>query len=241
LGRFIDLTGKTFGRLKVISKTNERTKDGSVIWDCICECGNKHKTYSTLLLSGQSKSCGCLQKEIAATYCKNNYKKYNTYNLTGEYGIGYTSKDEEFYFDIDDYTKIKDVCWCVSVNGYLVGYIDDVMVSMHRIIKNPSDDSDVDHINHNKLDNRKINLRECTRSQNLMNKDIGLNNTSGYKGVYWSKNYKKWEARIFVNNSQMLLGYYDSFDEAVQVRKEAEEQYFGEYSYDNSMKLSSNF
>ena len=38
------------------------------------------------------------------------FKKYNTYDLSGEYGIGYTSKGEEFYFDLDDYDKIKDYC-----------------------------------------------------------------------------------------------------------------------------------
>ena len=47
------------------------------------------------------------------------FKKYNTYDLSGEYGIGYTSKGEEFWFDLNDYNKIKDYCWYYNSNGYL--------------------------------------------------------------------------------------------------------------------------
>ena len=50
------------------------------------------------------------------------HKKYNTYDLTGEYGIGYTSKDEEFYFDLEDYDKIKDYCWRITMQGYVRAY-----------------------------------------------------------------------------------------------------------------------
>ena len=61
----IDLTGKTFGRWTVLYQTNKRAKNGLVIWHCKCECGNEKDVDGYTLRSGQSKSCGCLQKEIA--------------------------------------------------------------------------------------------------------------------------------------------------------------------------------
>ena len=160
-------------------------------------------------------------------------KKYNTYDLTGEYGIGYTSKGEEFYFDLEDYDKVKDYCWnkhkeyiaTRNVSGYIL---------FHRLVMGISDENiAVDHINHNKSDNRKNNLRFVTDSQNSMNRCISSHNTSGITGV--NKCNGKWTARIGVNTKRIFLGNYDNFFEAVKARKEAEEKYYKEYSYDNSI------
>ena len=71
-----------------------------------------------------------------------------------------------------------------------------------------------------------------------MNSKLPNNNTSGIKGVCWNKNYQKWFAYIKINQKSINLGYFINFDDAVKARKEAEEKYFGEYSYDNSMKES---
>lgn len=85
-------------------------------------------------------------------------KKYNTYDLTGEYGIGYTLKGELFYFDLEDYDKIKDICWYMNSKGYLVGYNLDnsKTIKMHRYIMGltENDSQVVDHINSTrKMDN----------------------------------------------------------------------------------------
>ena len=90
--------------------------------------------------------------------------------------------------------------------------------------------------NNNKRDNRKANLREVTESQNQMNKGLRSNNTSGVTGVYWDKESSRWFAVITANKNVIFLGYFNSFDNAVRARKQAEEKYHGEYSYDNSMK-----
>jgi hypothetical protein len=94
----IDLTGKEFGRLKVLERA-ENNKWGQIQWLCRCNCDGKEviKTGSTLK-SGDTKSCGCLHRESATKMGKLK-KKYNTYNLSGDYGIGYTIKGEPFYFD----------------------------------------------------------------------------------------------------------------------------------------------
>ena len=65
------------------------------------------------------------------------------------------------------------------------------------------------------------------------------NNKSGATGVYWDKRRNNWYAQITYNKKTISLGAFTDFDEAVKARKKAEEKYFGEYSYDNSM--NSNF
>ena len=68
----------------------------------------------------------------------------------------------------------------------------------------------------------------------MRNVKIRENNTSGVTGVDWSKKYQKWRARICVNKKEIHLGQFEEFDKAVAARKEAENKYFGEWSYDNS-------
>ena len=62
----IDLTGKHFGRWTVLYETPKRTKNRQIIWHCKCQCGNEKDVDGYTLRSGQSKSCGCLQKEFAS-------------------------------------------------------------------------------------------------------------------------------------------------------------------------------
>ena len=58
-----DLTGQKFGRLVVVEVTDERNKHGSVIWKCLCDCGNEHKATTNNLKGGTVRSCGCLRLE----------------------------------------------------------------------------------------------------------------------------------------------------------------------------------
>lgn len=94
---------------------------------------------------------------------------------------------------------------------------------MHRFLTNCPEGYDVDHINHHVNDNRKSNLRICTRSQNNMNRKG--------KGVCWYKARNKWTASITKDNKKYFLGYYDNYEEALKVRKKAEEEYFKEFAY----------
>lgn len=159
--------------------------------------------------------------------------------MSGEYGIGYTSKGEEFYFDLEDYEKIKDYCWSKdNQNGYISAKDkNNRIIKMHRLVMNcMNEDLDVDHIKHKTFDNRKSELRVIKRSHNCMNHKIRYDNKTGVSGIYYDENYNKYLVTIGVNNQSIYLGCFNDFDKAVKVRKEAEEKYFGKYSYDNSMK-----
>lgn len=224
----IDLTKQKFGRLTVIKRV-ENDKQGHSQWLCECECKNEDKNKVIVrgihLNKGAIKSCGCLQKELMSA----RQKKYNTYDLSGKFGIGYTLKNEPFYFDLEDYEKIKNYCWRIDNYGYIVTNKNNKLIKIHRIIMDFPDDMDVDHIYHINHDNRKEFLRITTHSQNMMNQKIRKNNTSGVTGVTWNKKLNKWAARIVVNYKNIHLGYFNNIEEAITIRKKAELKYFGEY------------
>lgn len=111
-------------------------------------------------------------------------------------------------------------------------------VVMSRLIMGCDDSSlQVDHINHNTLDNRKRNLRIVTVSQNNMNKDIRSDNTSGHSGVSFNKKSGKYVSYIKINQKRIHLGSFIDINDAIKAREDAEEKYFKEYSYKNSNKL----
>lgn len=241
MGReLIDLTGQKFGYLTVIQRVEDKIYPSgrkAVQWLCKCDCKNSNEVVVTgdNLRGKNVQSCGCFLSNKNSKL----HKKYNTYDLSGEFGIGYTTKGEEFYFDLEDYDKIKDYCWHIGSDGYIISHEHKVknyqLVRMHRLIMGCAEDYEIDHINHIVQDNRKLNLRIVNNQQNAMNSSIRKDNKSGVTGVIWDKNACMWRAYINYNNKRVDLGSYAIFENAVKVRKEAEDKYFGEYSYDNSM------
>ena len=238
--KVVDLTNQTFGRLKVIQRAEDYiSPQGKHLIRWLCECGceehNKVIVNASCLRSGHTKSCGCLQKEKARqTYKHNKYsKKYNKYILSNDYGIGYTSNsNKEFFFDLEDYIKIKDYTWSENKDGYIVSkFADGTEYKLYRLVTNCPNNMVVDHINHNILDNRKENLRICTISNNSMNRKLAKNNTSGVTGVHWNKKLNKWIAKITVDHHTIYLGSYDDFAQAIKIRKQAQDKYFGEFQY----------
>lgn len=161
-------------------------------------------------------------------------KKYNKYDLSGEYGIGWTSNtNEEFYFDLEDYDLIKDYCWYVVYNGEgnykslrATELDSSKYVKFHHIIGCKYHD----HINRNPLDNRKCNLRTCTGQQNLMNRSMQGNNTSGFIGVDYSNRRQRWRARINIDGKSITVYYGESKEDAIIARLQAEKEHYGEFA-----------
>lgn len=205
-------------------------------WLCECDCKDKNQVIvlGSQLKNKKTQSCGCLQKEVVSLRSK----KTNKYNLSGNYGIGYTSKDEEFLFDLEDYDLIKNYCWHKDKQGYIAAndYKYKNKIFLHRLIMGFPKDLLIDHKygEESRYDNRKLNLRIATRLENNRNHKVCSTNTSGVTGVCWDKSRNKWVAQIIVDNKNIYLGRFANFDDAVKARKRAEEKYFGEFSYDNS-------
>jgi len=116
-----------------------------------------------------------------------------------------------------------------KTNGYIEITIDGKSYYAHRLVflfmlgKMPDDQ--VDHINHIKEDNKWLNLREVTASENHHNRAKNSNNTSGTAGVGWNKASNKWYAAIYVEGKQKHLGYFTDLEEAIAERKQAEIDY----------------
>ena len=221
-----DIKDNKYGLLTVIEYTGEKSSSGNAKWKCLCECGNTIVATAGDLKTGHIKSCGCLLKNI--------HKRTNEYDLSGTYGIGYfRSTKGEFYFDKEDFNKIKEFCWrrtggyvktSVNING---SHKD---IHMHRLIlgiNNPK--IIIDHVNGCKNDNRKCNLRIATPSQNSINKGKNKNNTTGYKGV--SPNGKGYMARIKKDGRTYYLGTYSTAKEASEARNRVEHEMFLDFAY----------
>lgn len=106
-------------------------------------------------------------------------------------------------------------------------------VKMHREVMDAQSGFAVDHINHNTLDNRKENLRLCSRSQNNANQRLRSNNKSGFKGVCFNKRIGKWCAEFQVNGKQCYIGIFASALEAALAYDERITDAVGEFAMTN--------
>ena len=119
-------------------------------------------------------------------------------------------------------------------------------VLMHRVILSRSlgrpllATEQVDHIDGDGLNNRRANLRLATPLQNARNQKMYKNNTSGYKGVFWSKSRSRWVARIGLNGKRICLGYFKQPEAAYSAYCEAVKEYFGEFARqdDNGVRIT---
>lgn len=106
-------------------------------------------------------------------------------------------------------------------------------IAMHRVIMNAPDDMEVDHINHNVLDNRRENLRLATCKQNRMNRSKHKITRSSFKGLHWRKDRSRWVARIKVNREFIYLGTFINELDAAQAYDTAARIYHGEFACTN--------
>lgn len=143
----------------------------------------------------------------------------------------------ECLIDTEDFDRISSInsSWWADRssdgNGFYVsGEIREdgkrIKVRIHRFITNATNDYVVDHKNHNKLDNRKENLRVVTHAENHQNREKAQSNShTGIRGVGWHKYTKKWYAHITINGKTKTLGYFDDIHEAEKVAIEARRKY----------------
>ena len=114
-------------------------------------------------------------------------------------------------------------------NGYLFGAIADRKMFAHRVAWAMHygcwPDGEIDHVNHDKTDNRIANLRVVQRTQNAMNLSKSKRNSSGVTGVFKHTQTMRWQAQIRINRKSIHLGSFESFDDAIAARRKAEKQH----------------
>lgn len=113
-----------------------------------------------------------------------------------------------------------------------------ITIYMHRLILNAAPDQQVDHINHDTLDNRRCNLRLATKTQNRQNQTKhrlyqGRATSSQYKGVSWCNFRKKWTASITKDRIRKWLGAFTDEIEAARAYDSAAREHFGEFAHTN--------
>jgi hypothetical protein len=139
--------------------------------------------------------------------------------------------------DADDFERVNKFKWSAVWNPNTKSYYavrgegprkDFRLIRMHRFIANTPENMICDHINHNTLDNRKHNLRNCTPSQSMMNRRLQSNNRTGYTGVF--RYSTSFQARVRVGGKVIFQKNFRTLDEAVKAREEAVKKYHGEFA-----------
>ena len=148
--------------------------------------------------------------------------------------------------DDEDFDLISQYKWCAVKNKNIYytmrGYWDKQIkkrkqIKMHRLIMGVTDPKiQIDHINGDGLDNRKVNLRICTNQQNHMNRKSNKNCSSKFKGVSWFKRDKKWRSQITVHQKKIYLGDFNNETQAAIAYNTAAIKHFGQYAYLNIIK-----
>lgn len=153
--------------------------------------------------------------------------------LFDNYGILFV-ENTDVYFDIEDLPIIKSRIWGIDKDGYLVHsyfYFGQLrFVRFHRLIMDVKPAQIVDHINRNRADNRKNNLRVCERTENDRNRGLYATNTSGITGIHYDKKRNKWVASITYNCKRLFIGRFDFKEEAVKARLIKEVKLFKDFA-----------
>lgn len=144
--------------------------------------------------------------------------------------------------DEEDYYKFAGKPWNINNEGYIrhtvwLGNGKTYGLYLHRAIMKPPKGKQVDHINHDKLDNRKCNLRICTVAENIRARKLSKRKTSKYRGVFWEKNRNHWRAAICYNKKVYKLGYFKNEEEAAYAYDSKAIELFGEYAKPNYTQI----
>lgn len=161
--------------------------------------------------------------------------------------VVWSSKEKRFNVvkvDCSDFRFLSKIKWYINKNGYAIRYFWDKKdrkvksEMMHRMILGIEDKStQVDHVNWDRLDNRRSNLRQTNSIGNAANRKPGARNMSGFKGVSWNKGRKRWAAVVQHLGRIKWIGMFDSKADAAFAYNMEAKRIWGDYAYLNPINL----
>lgn len=184
---------------------------------CKCKCGTVRAVDLYSLTHNGTKSCG----------------QCNTYLDEGTHMRCVMKNGASFIFDKQDYPLISKFTWSTA-RGYIRTLIRGKTVALHRLLMNPQSNMQVDHINHDKTDNRRCNLRLASHAENQRNRGIRSNNSTGYKGVCYVARDDNYVAYINVDGCRSYLGTFKTAQEAANAYDSAAEKMHGRFACKNN-------
>lgn len=205
-------SGDKFGKLTVIKEVEPTLNSkGHRIRNflCKCECGGEKVASLQYLRQAPLPSCGCYADERRKQGCR---RSFNTYETSGDVTKVFDDKGNYTLIDTEDLEKIKPYYFYKDTYGYYVTCKASDKIGhtfyLHRFITDCPKGLVVDHLNHNRADNRKENLKVCTLQDNRKNMPV--------IGVVLLEHTDKWTASVKDGEGIKYLGVYDTFDEAVE-------------------------
>lgn len=220
MGKTIDMKGKRIGRLLVIEQCE--SKNNKAMWKCKCDCGNEKIVSGQSLRRGETKSCGCLHSEamVKANHIHgmSKTKMHKTWrglfqrceNPTASHYERYGERGIDICKEWKGENGFINFCKWALENGY-------------------SDNLEIDRIDNNK-GYSPDNCRWVSHIENCHNRNARKDSKTGYSGVQeriMRSGYIKYRVSIVSNGKTINLGHYETLEEAITVRKKAEEKYWG--------------
>lgn len=206
------MVGKKYSRLTAL-KNSGVNKNGRILWECLCDCGNTTIVDGISIRNGAIKSCGCLVSD--------KIKERNTthgLSKTPEYKIWKDIRKRVNNINHKNYNLYGGRGIKISPNW------DDFTVFLADMGKRPSLKHSIDRIN-NDGDYCKENCRWATQLEQCHNKNNYSRNKTGQAGVSLYRG-KKYLVRITANYKENHIGYFDTLEEAIKAREEAELKYW---------------
>ena len=194
-----DLTGLQFGKLTVKGRSGNKTKDGNPLWLCQCECGNTIETTKRRLITGNTSSCGCGKTPPLKDWIGKRFGKLTV--------LSYAKKEKGFHV-------WHCRCDCGNEVDVRQSNLQNGWTRICGCQRDPQKD---------------LHYSNGTCLEMLRSDVVYKTNTSGVKGVYYSKKRDKWIAQIMFRQKCYYLGGYDRIEDAAEARAEAEEKIFGDF------------
>lgn len=198
-----DLMGQRFGKLTAVDSAGYTGKGKTLVWRCLCDCGNEVMVEGKLLTGGKTKSCGCIGKTEQDNQIG---KRFGQLVVTGYHG----KKNRMHYWEC--------LCDCGKT-----AIVNQVHLQTGKTKSCGCLQAKMAAQNMKFVDGTSVAIIE------KVGKRLNDSNTSGHNGVYWNQKAQKWMAQIGFKGKRYYLGLYAKLEDAVRVRKTAEEKLYGEF------------